>query len=116
MILNEILDALTVENVGDIRVEDRELIKDILMAVSRGNSAASIEQIKKIHRGAYHFILGYVGDGDIPVYVSEDSMISVGTTAETESGSVIKAGAIWFNAATGITYVYDGTDWVKVGE
>lgn len=113
MTLNELMDDMSAV-LGETVSDDMNLIRSVLIGVSRGNPASSVEQVKRINPTAYSFILGYVGDGDLPPYVSDDANITVTYGDMSKVPFSGTEGDIWFDKDTGSTYVYHIGDWVSV--
>lgn len=114
--LNDLLDAIRVEFGERLPVSDFQMINAILVGCARGNKASNVEQIRKVNENAYAFVIGYLGDGNVPAHVSGDSQVRVGEEAPIAPIHVGSAnGEVWFDKSSGETYVWYISDWVRVG-
>lgn len=114
--LNDLIDSIGAEFGERLSDSDFQMIKTILVGCSRGYSASRIEQIYKVHPYVYGYVIGFLGDGEVPPYVGEDSRIGVGAGIGGPPIHIGTEGDVWFDKDSGQTYVWHITDWVSVGE
>ena len=113
MTLNDLLDSIEVEFGERLSESDFTMIKTILVGCSRGYSASRIEQVAKVNEYVYAYVIGFLGDGEVPAYVARDSRVEVGV-----GGPPIHIGTegdVWFDKEFGETYVWHKNDWIRVG-